>query len=273
MEKVFTTQQILKELDECIRKQRPFSIIRFGDGVLGMLMTYFCPHLIQSGKWSTRRIANSVMNELTIPKEKRVGVLTAIIDSANNANFCDSFDAFKYLANSNLGEMASKWKEIHNQCGITNVRYCNPYVHYFSIVEGEFNLFDIMKDRRIFCISNHIEVSAELKIKSDAKEIATYKIPRRGRKGRHYLKHYKKIIDLIHNNATKYDLFLIGAGLLGKVYCGEVKKCGGRVFDSGRLFDLWARGRAINSRPKRFIRMDYDKMLAKRIRKDTTGIW
>jgi hypothetical protein len=78
---------------------------------------------------------------------------------------------------------------------------------------------------------------------------------------------------LIRNNAAKYDLFLIGAGFLGKIYCNEVKRCGGRVFDSGRLFDFWGGMRVIDSRPKRFIKMNTTKMLCERIKKHPSGVW
>lgn len=43
------------------------------------------------------------------------------------------------------------------------------------------------------------------------------------------------------------DLVLVGAGVLGKIYCGWIKERGGVAVDIGSIFDGWA---AVNSRPR-----------------------
>ena len=275
--KIYTTEEILKDLDNHIKNKLPFSTIRFGDAVYGMLASYLCPDVIDKDKWKMprgKKIADSIMGQLTIPSDIRMNMIKRVVIAANNANYCDSYVAYSLLNSAKgVGIIGKNWKAIHEGSGITNDKYCNCFLHYFSIVEGELNLFDIMKNRKIFCISNQVQITDRLKTKSQAHTIDSYKIPRRGRKGEHYRKHYKKIMGIIRKNSKMYDLFLIGAGFLGKIYCDEVKRCGGRSFDSGRLFDFWGGLRTIDSRPKRFVKMNTTKMLAERIKKHPSGVW
>lgn len=271
-----TTKCVLEDLNDCIINNRPFSIVRFGDAIFGILSALLAPGFIDSGKWSKskgRKLANTILGQLTIPTNKRIQLCERMVKSANNADYIDSYDAYLLLNRRRLGIIARNWKEIHEQVGITNESYCSCFVHYFSIVDGEYNLFDIMKDRRIFCIGNSLQCLDKLKQLSGATVIDSYKIPGRGRRNGHYKRHFRKVMRLIKRNATKYDLFLIGAGFLGKIYCDEVKINGGRSFDAGRLFNFWCGARSIDSAPKRFLVMDKQKMLCRRLRKHDSGVW
>jgi len=55
----------------------------------------------------------------------------------------------------------------------------------------------------------------------------------------HYPVMYNQIINFINTQDIKNQIFLIGAGGLGKIYCMEVKKAGGIALDIGSLFDGW----------------------------------
>lgn len=275
-EYIYGTEEILRDLNEHIINKEPFSTVRFGDGCYGIVASYFCPDLIVGGKWSggqDNKIVQSVLRQLGVPVQNRFDIVKKVVWAANNANYIDSYDAFlTELSPRQVGPLASKWKEIHKYAGIGNVSYCSPFLHYFSVVENEYNLFDVMKKRTIFCISHNVYITPKLRILSNAKEIHSYQIPRRGKK-LHYTKHFNYIVNLIEEEATNYDLFLIGAGLLGKIYCGLIKEHGGRAFDAGRLFDLWAGKRHIDSRPKRLIKMNTTKLLCERIRNCNGKVW
>jgi len=274
--KVNSTKKILTDLNRCIVKKKPFSIVRFGDAVHGIVCVFTCPDIIDNGKWSGdkgKKLSNSILGQLTIPTKRRKQVVNRVIVSANRANYCDSYDAYKLLGSNYLGILGRKWKEIHEGAGITNTNYCSCFVHYFSIVDGEYNLFDIMKGRRIFCITSKIGILDKVKEVSGAKEIVGCHIPGRGRGRKHFRNHFSKTIGLIRTNAKNFDLFLIGAGLLGKIYCDEVKKNGGRAFDCGRLFDFWSEKRKIDSRPKRFLVYNNSKLLCDRIKTGAKGVW
>lgn len=274
---IATTDYILNDLEEHIQQKKPFSIIRYGDAIYGIIASFRAPKLIDRGKWKDRKgltASNNIMGQLTIHPYKREQVVSQLIKAAEEANYCDSFDAYFHLnTRKGVGILGEKWKDIHEAAGITNDKYCSAFVHYFSIIDGEMNLFELMKGRRIFCISNQTQIVTRLQKVSKAKVIKSYRIPRRGRKGGHYKLHYRKVMKFIRNNAKKYDLFLVGAGLLGKLYCAEIKRQGGRAFDAGRIFDFWGGKRQIDSRPKRFIKMNNSKMLCERKKKHPSGVW
>lgn len=277
VDNIYSTEEILKDLNQHIIKKKPFSTTRLGDAGHGIIASFMCPDLIDVGKWSGRkgnRGSNNILGQLTVPTPERKRLVRRVIKACDNSNYTDCYEAFYDLdSKKGVGILGRKWKEVHECCGINNEDYCSSFVHYFSIVDGEYNLFDLMKGRRIFCITSMTQNLARLKAVSGAKVIDHYRIPRRGRRARHYKDHFKKVCKLIRQRAKNYDLFLIGAGFLGKIYCDVVKQNGGRAFDAGRLFDFWAGARQIDSRPKRFITYSNKKMLCIRKRKPRSNLW
>lgn len=69
----------------------------------------------------------------------------------------------------------------------------------------------------------------------------------KGKFEQQFSKSFSKVIDCIDNDANKYDVWLVAAGELGRVYPGLIKFKGGRAFDIGSLIDLWC-GEKIPSR-------------------------
>jgi hypothetical protein len=78
---------------------------------------------------------------------------------------------------------------------------------------------------------------------------------------RHYPDRFNEIIEFIRNEINPQDVVLIGAGILGKIYCHEVKVAGGIAIDLGSLFDAMV---GIDSRGEGFKRefwwMENDKL-------------
>ena len=274
--KIYSTKEILEDLETCITKKEPFSITRLGDAGHGILSVFLCPSIVDVGKWSGKRgerMANNILGQLTVPMSQRKKVVQRVANACNNANYTDCYEAFYDLdTKKGVGILGRNWKEIHLKSGIENENYCNPFVHYFSIVEDELNLFDLIEGRKIFCVTSRIPAVTSLQNKFK-NQVDYYRIPRRGRKAKHYKDHFRKVCKLLKKNAKNYDLFLIGAGLLATIYCDIVKKNGGRAFDSGRLFDFWSGVRIIDSRPKRFLKYDPRKMLCTRKRKPRSDLW
>lgn len=272
MQHIYSTQEILKDLNQHIVKQESWSLVRLGDAGTGIVSAFRAPDVVDRGKWKMPRglkKANLILGQLTIPMIDREKIIDRVIVSLCNSNYMDHYDSFIGLpTQKGVGVLGEKQDEIYSVAGINNgENFCSPFVHYFSIVDGEYNLFNIMKGRRIFCITSQNRVIKKLERTSGAETIHSYRIPRRGRKAQHYINHFDKVCSIIKNRAKKYDLFLIGAGLLAVVYAGFVKENGGRAFDCGRLFDFWSGVRNIDSRPKRFIQYDSSKLLCRRIRK------
>lgn len=53
----------------------------------------------------------------------------------------------------------------------------------------------------------------------------------------HYPDRYREIVDELDQDLTGHT-FLVGAGLLGKMYCARIKKSGGIAIDIGSLIDV-----------------------------------
>lgn len=60
-----------------------------------------------------------------------------------------------------------------------------------------------------------------------------------GRPTRHYPKRFGEMRKILAH-PLKGKLVLVGAGLLGKIYCSWVKQAGGVAVDIGSIFDGWA---------------------------------
>jgi hypothetical protein len=56
---------------------------------------------------------------------------------------------------------------------------------------------------------------------------------------RHYPEDFNFIKDMIPRMPTEGNLFLVGAGILGKIYCDWIKQAGGIAVDVGGVMDSW----------------------------------
>jgi hypothetical protein len=68
----------------------------------------------------------------------------------------------------------------------------------------------------------------------------------------HYTFSFQTTVQLIKKLATKYDLFLVAAGELGRIYSGLIKEYGGRALDIGFVAEFWG-DRDIHSRLRPFL--------------------
>ncbi|MDY6885713.1 MAG: hypothetical protein SWL02_18320 [Pseudomonadota bacterium] len=47
------------------------------------------------------------------------------------------------------------------------------------------------------------------------------------------------IMEMLKGRNSKGHVYLVGAGILGKVYCHQIKKSGGIALDVGSVPDVW----------------------------------
>jgi hypothetical protein len=57
---------------------------------------------------------------------------------------------------------------------------------------------------------------------------------------RHWPQLFSMFPDWLRNSKPKGNLYLVGAGGLGKIYCAQIKAAGGIAFDIRSIFDGWA---------------------------------
>uniref|UniRef100_A0A6M3KJ71 Putative methyltransferase n=1 Tax=viral metagenome TaxID=1070528 RepID=A0A6M3KJ71_9ZZZZ len=235
MERIATVSQILDDIEHSINNELPFSLVRFGDGGLKVFEGY----LNHKELYTQHR-------QEGIPLEFFGELTDGWVRCANEANYVDSPIVYfkdeifikRNKTSAGTKDLMSRWNEIHEKVGITNKNYCNPEIGHMLFAKNcKRNLLDIIHDKSICCITNYFEAE---KLLSKYVGKVTFKIIP-GFFGNHYNVCFNSIMDEIKEEATKYDLWLIGAGELGRLYTGEIKRCGGRTIDIGKVFDAWVR--------------------------------
>ncbi len=140
------------------------------------------------------------------------------------------------------------WEYLYHNSEIFNKNYCNPESNCLFILDipDRRNIFDLMKDRKVGIICTRPEVRRAL---------YNYDIdiiPIVGQWENQYDNSFRDVVERIQNTARKYDIWLIAAGELGRLYTGMIKDLGGRAIDLGFVIDYWVDG-FLHPRFHRFI--------------------
>jgi len=239
---LYKLDHILNDIETSIQDKKPFSIARLGDGDIKLLFS------VQNGgvnSWKFRQQG--------IPFNQANWIYNLYRISCNNANYVSSFDMYfdgsiwQRPMSKGMRKKISNWKEIYAKAGITNMNYCSPEVGFLFFLDEPKNLLTIMKNKKICLITCFRSV--EKKLIDQGFNVSSIIVP--GRNQNHF-RMYKSTIKAIRKQATKYDVFLVGAGSLGRGYSNCVKLHGGVAVDIGQVFDAWA-GYPLAKRVKRFL--------------------
>lgn len=236
--KIYQTEEILKKLELAIIRKRPFGLIRFGDGTIKAVDAFINDDLQQLDQISVQE---------GIPKESFKKIIDFWKTSANICDFIDTPEVYfsnkfwertkknkKRISEKTL-ERLLKWKLLYSSIGITNKYYCNPEINFLSCIDYDSKkktMPDLLKNKKICCITARTDVNIKLK----NYDIDVLKIPG---KNQNQYDAFPHVIEEIDKHAKNYDLWLIAAGELGRVYPGLIKFKGGRAFDIGSLIDYW----------------------------------
>ena len=251
------TIDVIKDIKEAIDNKRAFSLLRFCDGFL--------------------KIGNDIINDkqdvLTLQHRKE-GIPMEFFDElmkrwvvdANEADYIDAprhylvdriMSKRMYRTSSSLQELIRNWDKIYSHFGIDlDRKFCSPEAGYLSFMEGKENLLDVIHGKNICCITNYYEV--EKKLYPFVNSITVKLIPYFY--GNHYEVSFDSIMNEIKEEINKYDAWLVGAGELGRLYTGEIKRNGGVAVDIGKVFDAWAI-EYIDSRMKDVLSISQDNKL------------
>jgi hypothetical protein len=239
---LYNLDHILNDIEISIAEQKPFSIARFGDGDLKLMRSV---EVSAPNAWKFRQQG--------IPLEKADWIYNIYRSSCNNANYVSSFDVYfdehMWKRFSKVKRNIRKWKQIYEKAGITNTNYCNPEVGFLFFLDEPRNLFSILKDKRICLITCFDNVAPQLR--ELGFNVSSIIIPGRNQ---YHFQMYRKILKRIRRRATSCDVFLVGAGSLGRGYSNYIKNHGGIAIDIGQVFDAWA-GLPLAKRIKRFVRI------------------
>lgn len=251
---IYTITEIMNEIDVAIKNKEPFSLIRLGDGGLKLIYSILYNDTIQIKKISKKE---------GIPYSKFVDVFELWGYYLRRSNFIDSSEVYftnKFwdrLRDERLGvskkttKKLKEWKTLYYNAEIDHERFCNPETNYLSCLESKNpNLIDIITNRNVCIISTH-NIDKLRRFIPICKHIDTIKIV--GQYDDHYNKCYNDVVDKLNRLSTKYDLFLVAAGELGRIYSGIIKENGGRSFDIGFMVDYWCKENNLHPRLLKFI--------------------
>jgi len=127
------------------------------------------------------------------------------------------------------------WYKLYYDSEFDNDNYCNPESNYLMILKTDKykNLLEIIEGKKICMIT----VFPEILQVFNYYDIDIVKIV--GHYENQYANSFEKVISVIKSNATKYDLWLVAAGELGRIYSGVIKEYGGRTIDIGFVMEYW----------------------------------
>ena len=239
--KIFTTQEILNKLDNCIRYKIPFSHIRFGDGGIKFMHSILYADYQQLG---------IIIKKEGLPVTLIIEILELWSYYARRADFIDTPEVYYNGTfwprvkkpgkpiNPETDEKMRMWKELYSNSEIDNKNYCNPESNCLLVLDipGRRNILDLMKGRKVGIICAKPEVKFYLReYDVDIVEIV-------GQWQGHYRKSFHKTINRIRRTSRDYDFWIVAAGELGRIYSGVIKETGGRSVDLGFVVDYWVTG-------------------------------
>lgn len=252
--RIYTVIEIMNELDTAIRNNDPFSLIRLGDGGL---------KLIHSILYNDTSQIRKISEKEGIPTSKFVDVLELWAYYLRRANFIDSCKVYldgkfwsrlrtrQIPASKSTMEKIMTWGELYYNAEIDHKRFCNPELNYLScLTHKKPNLIDIISNRSICFISTYDEKTLR-KFVPICRKVDNIRIPQQYNK--HYQRRYDYVISKLNRISNDYDLFLVSAGELGRIYSGVIKENGGRSFDLGFMVDYWCKKKGLHPRLKKYI--------------------
>lgn len=120
--------------------------------------------------------------------------------------------------------------------------FCTKDIHYDLLLSG--GLYRLMNRAEKICVITSQPVAGYIE-QIFGKAVRQYSVPQRAidndnlNDTRHYPYVYNDILTSLQGSDLTGELFLVGAGPLGKAYCQKIKERGGMAIDIGAVFDSW----------------------------------
>lgn len=224
-------KQVYTVIRRRMRELEPFSLIRLGDGE-ARLMGY--PDLVERKDLDTSIRYWYGTHQLT--DDQVLSLRSELIAAIENADILGLPSAYQQNKNrfyQIVWDVAERENLIQE-----NVTEANIHKQMCELgLLGEL-LAGLDRVALITCR----DLGDKLKEKYNIGVVRMYSVPVEGHTGkpreRHYPEFHAALLDrlVVHPG----ELFLIGAGPNGKVYCDAVKRAGGVALDIGSVFDGWA---------------------------------
>lgn len=229
-------EQFYSELEDVIKNPRPWAHMRYGDGE-GIVFGY--PQFTSEKK--ARQRWNKWLGQNNIDMKVH----------ASNIR-----ESIKYA--DIVGTPCLRHQKVNQDW-----RNVKTFMHRYNLLRAETKTccmdctFELQRHGLYTSLFKHIDsihyiscrdVSGKLKNVFNFKQVTGIHLPpqHRPNKGKlltndkHYPTLYNKIKDMTLNTDLTGQIWLVGAGGLGKVYCMWIKQSGGIALDIGSIFDGWS---------------------------------
>ena len=257
--KVYKTLEVLQKLEDSINTKSPFSLVRFGDGGIKLIHSYF---------YNDNDQLDQIVEKEGIPRDKIKNLIDLWAMSATTADFVDTPYVYfsgefwpRVKGHKNMSkrtiERLKMWKRIYRIANFDVKNYCNPEVNFLSCLNifGNKGFPNILKDKKVCIITSRLDMKKTLA--PYITNVDVVNVP-----GFTYNQYdvFQRVLNKIKLDSKKYDLWLIAAGELGRIYTGIIKFHGGISFDIGSTVDFWATGE-IPVRLSPYVEEDYRNKL------------
>jgi len=244
---------VVDKISKAIASRKPFSFVRLGDGEGNLIARFQYSDNLFIDDYYNRILQIMFGNDFSLFDSFGIRVKDDFLYSLGSADvlgYCANFElnlsrSRSFISDRVLAGQLATVNYVKNEyqrrklCVSTAVAIHNPVSirKLFNTLRGQ-NFLGLIcchdnlkgKIQRNFDIANVIHH----KTPGEAKTIGGL-----GKVSSHFPNEFE---DIVRQIKVPYEgaVYLVGAGLLGKVYCGEIKKQGGIAIDIGSVMDALA---------------------------------
>lgn len=234
-DRIMEDEDVIVAIEHAKRWRLPFSIVRVGNGearVVGY-PDYIPPLWLARSytNWFGDR-NNTVSNELIRSEMMAAMVASDIVGVPHGLG----------------GGNDAQWALAHRMLRLYSVmptsgHLCRHAFHLTALKDRSFE--KIVADEQFITVISPHDIREPLVGQLGVKDARWFPIPGQAKffRGMDERRHYPDVFMELRQNLTVRtpgEIFLIGAGPLGKVYCHWVKTLGGIALDVGSILDVWA---------------------------------
>ena len=245
---------LLDLIEERIVGAEPFSLIRLGDGEARFAIER-CPEL-HAGLTAAETTAvgdvvweNWFGGSITAADETGLERLwSAYMTAVASADVIGVPDAARLRADTgHFGYMTAQARWLGELTWTGRSRFTGASAHYHLERLSPFLDRLLSRTRFVGVVSPHPHLADALARRHGGLQTASYTVPGEGRLPTHAAAraaapHYPVLFGEIMAQVSvpfRGAVFLVGAGLLGKIYCSRIRTLGGIALDIGSLGDAW----------------------------------
>ena len=227
--------QVYNEISIVIKGRKPFSLLRLGDGE-GRLLGY--PESV-----SRKDLNHSLdiwFGDVYFNPEALVYIKSLLINAIRRADIV-GIPREKQIKKSKAYARVIDF--LDKESDIERSSYTDAAIHRYL----QFGLFykGLLSKLDFLGTINGHDISREIQEVFSISKVTHYAVPTEAKYADKMLeRHYpERFEELKRELIVPYTgaVFLVGAGILGKVYCQWIKDAGGIALDIGAMFDGWAR--------------------------------